>query len=711
LSAESPSTRPATLRFLQALVAASLVVPGFIFAVAAWQSWGQIVHEAEDRVRRTAAVLHEHALKVFETHALVIEELDFRIFGADWRWIEQSEDLRRELAKVPRRLSQVEAVWLVDGAGRVRNATWHERSVGMDVADREYFAAARTSDALLVSKPYVSRVWLRAQFNVSRRRTAPDGGFDGVIAIGVRPDYFAEFFRTTVGDRGGTMILLRGDGAVLVQEPPAVGAPIMLAAAALEEIAAEGEAFGRQTGADGIERLSSFRSLRPYPVAIGYSLEIAAVVDEWRGVVGRYAAFAGPATLALFLVAVFALRHARREERALHRMDEQVKLREQAEEALRQGQKMEVVGQLTGGVAHDFNNLLTVIVGNLDLLEIRLGDERLARYVAAARHAAERGEQLTKQLLAFSRRQPLHPERIELAARVGQMVDLIERSLRGDIVVEATLEPGLWDVEVDPGQLELALLNIAVNARDAMTRGGGLVVAATNATLSGSEGVGGGLAGEFVRLAVTDTGEGIPLEILDRVFEPFFTTKDVGKGTGLGLSQVYGFSKQSGGAAEIDSTPGRGTTVTLYLPRATGARAPAAAETQSGAAARRRASILLVDDNREIAEVTATLLRELGHEVIVAARAREGLERLAERGFDLLFSDTVMPDGMSGVDLAREARRRFPELPILLATGYSDLPPSSLPHDFPVLAKPYSRDKLAEAVTRCLTAPVVARSG
>jgi signal transduction histidine kinase len=360
--------------------------------------------------------------------------------------------------------------------------------------------------------------------------------------------------------------------------------------------------------------------------------------------------------------------------------------RRRVEAALQQAQRLEVVGQVTGGIAHDFNNLLMIIGGNLELLKLRRGDPE--RVTLRLEEAVARGESLTRQLLSFSRRQAVQPQVIDLAAWAPRLLELLRPSLRGDIDLVSELAADIWPIEVDPGELELALLNIAVNARDAMPRGGRLTISLRNKPVSASPE--GGLSGDFVHIAVSDTGTGIPADLVDKVFEPFFTTKEVGKGTGLGLSQVHGFARQAGGTAFVESREGAGTTVSLLLPRS--AAPPVTPETEQGGTVGDRASgtILLVEDNDDVAEVTSGMLEGLGYAVVRAALARQALGYLEEGARpDLLLSDIVMPGDMSGLDLARHVRAHYPDLPILLSTGYSAAAREAADEGLAILLKPY----------------------
>jgi signal transduction histidine kinase/ActR/RegA family two-component response regulator len=375
---------------------------------------------------------------------------------------------------------------------------------------------------------------------------------------------------------------------------------------------------------------------------------------------------------------------------------------QRARDRLAQAQKMEAIGKLTGGVAHDFNNLLMIIGGQGQLLRSRLGvvDPAAVRALDAIELSTRRGRDLTGHLLAFARRQRLNPSEVRLTERAQELRQLIRASVGPDIAVDLDLPGDLWPVEADVSELDLALLNLAVNARDAMPEGGEIHLSGRNRTLSGG-GLEGELCGDFVALSLADTGAGIPEDVLDKVFEPFFTTKAVDKGTGLGLSQVYGFAQQSGGAATIDSRLGEGARITLYLPRAS-ARSAAADATPRGDR-KRGAYVLLVEDNPEVADVAAALLAQLECHVRVAPSAEVAIAMLeAGESPDLLFTDVVMAGRIDGLDLARKVRERWPGMPILLATGYSEAAGRMPRGEFTVLGKPYQLADLDRALRSVL---------
>ena len=376
----------------------------------------------------------------------------------------------------------------------------------------------------------------------------------------------------------------------------------------------------------------------------------------------------------------------------------EVAARERAQEQLRQAQKMETIGQLTGGVAHDFNNLLMAVMGNLDLLRKRMpADPRLHRLVDGALQGAERGASLTQRLLAFARQQDLRAVPVDLRALIQGMIDLLERSLGPRVALRLDLPEGLPPARADANQLELAVLNLAINARDAMPDGGMIDIGVCQYKAGSDPQL---KSGRYLKLSVIDTGTGMSPETLKRAVEPFFSSKPLGKGTGLGLSMVHGLAVQLGGALQLSSTEGKGTTATLVLPVATAA---AAVETPMPRPqkTKRSAVILFVDDDPLIAMSTAEMLEDLGHRVIGASSGRHALDIISsEQPIDLLMTDHVMP-GMTGIELAAASRQLRPSLPILLATGYAELPEGAQ-LELPRLAKPYQQDQLRDRLDQLL---------
>jgi PAS domain S-box-containing protein len=379
------------------------------------------------------------------------------------------------------------------------------------------------------------------------------------------------------------------------------------------------------------------------------------------------------------------------------RLRDQERLRH-TEAALRQAQKMESLGQLTGGVAHDFNNLLAVFASGVQILERSSGSPR-PRVFEAMRRAIARGTGLTRHLLAFSRRRPVNPESIDIVGHLKGMRALLDGSLGGHIQVQMKLGDNIWPIEVDAGELELAVLNLCVNARDAMPDGGVITITVENVRATDDHRV----ETDFVRVSIADTGTGMAPETVTRAFEPFFTTKDVSKGSGLGLPQVYGFAQQSCGRVSIDSTLGVGTTVTLLLPRTLTAPVASRPTDSTDASARtaavRRGHILLVEDDKEVSALTLELLSSLGFAVTHVSSAEAALGALANgRDVDVVLSDIMMPGGVSGLQLAREIRRRYPTLSVILTTGYVEAAAGMEDDEFRLLPKPYTLESLGEAL-------------
>jgi signal transduction histidine kinase/CheY-like chemotaxis protein len=404
----------------------------------------------------------------------------------------------------------------------------------------------------------------------------------------------------------------------------------------------------------------------------------------------RYVAIGIVLLLAALLIAILGAANAAAAT-ANRKLQEQIAAREQAEQALRQAQKMEALGQLTGGVAHDFNNLLMAASSGLELLDRAKTDERRETLKAAVREALERGTRITEQLLAFSRRRPVRSEVIHVQEHMSKLANLLDHTLREDVSVRFKIDAALWPIEIDLSQFDIAILNLAVNAKDAMPRGGLVCITADNRP--------GALTGrDAVEISVQDEGSGMTAEALERAFEPFFTTKEVGKGTGLGLSQVFGFARASGGAVEIQSEPGKGTTVTLLLPRC---GLPAQSADDGGLASDeadlKGMRILLVEDDAHLNELITRMLEEHGAQVTRASSAAEGLDRYERGAVDAVLSDMVMPGEMNGLELGRAIRRRRQDANVVLMTGYSESAGEAATEGFAVLRKPFTLADLAQS--------------
>ena len=418
------------------------------------------------------------------------------------------------------------------------------------------------------------------------------------------------------------------------------------------------------------------------------SVYLRTSLESWARRAMRYIGIALIILMASLLIAVLGSSYASLRD-AHRKLQAEIEIREQAEEALRQAQKMEAMGQLTGGVAHDFNNLLMVASSGLDLMERTNDAVKIERLKSGIRQAVERGAKLTQQLLTFARKSPMHPEVVDVGERIRGMDTLLDRSLGEHIQIENRIAPELWPIEVDPSQFEVALLNIVLNARDAMPKGGSITISAENMTADES-------APARVQISISDTGIGIDPEMRAKIFEPFFTTKGVGQGTGLGLSQVYGFARSSGGDVQVESELGIGTTISILIPRSDKPLVIREEDPKTRSVSRTQQRVLLVEDDDHVAEMVAEMLDTLGYQSERAPTADEAITTL-ERGmsFDILLSDMVMPGQRSGLDLVREISRRWPKLPALLMTGYSAAAASATNENLRLLLKPFALEDLS----------------
>jgi len=564
---------------LRGLLAASLAVPLLVLAIAAWQNFRLVRSQAEERVMIEAGELREHALDTIKTYAIVLAWIDARTRGLDWDRIEHDEELHRFLSDLDT-LPQIDEVWMADAVGHPRVSGRSLPIPAIDVSDRDCFAAEQQWDVgLFIGREQIGALTGSPEFNICERRSKANKAFDGIIVVSARPAYFREFYGTVSEDKRFAATLVRNDGSLLVRYPT-LAAPSVLPPDSpfMRAIAANPDRglFGGKGEIDGVGRIFAYRRIEGYPLYVAYGIPRKDVLASWLANLVNYSLFAVPASLALFGMTLLAARQIRRHTIAswrwrttARRLRREMNRRAAAEAELRQAQKMEALGQLTGGVAHDFNNLLTVLQGSLEMLSGRQQSPQLQARVDAALRTVERGESLTEQLLAFARRQPLKRATIDLNAELRRMAELLARTVGSGIAIHTDLAPDLWPVDADATQLELAVINLALNARDAMPDGGELGIRTFNRAVSPGQPM---KVGDFVGLEISDTGHGMPPEVTARAFEPFFTTKEAGKGTGLGLSMVYGFARQSGGSASIRSDVGRGTTVTLLLPRGFPAR-------------------------------------------------------------------------------------------------------------------------------------------
>ncbi len=694
------TARESAVRLLKLMMVASLVLPAALYGYASWVSYRDIHAAADERIERSLDVQQEQALKVFETVNRTFAEVDEIVRDMSDDQIRAAQPrLHPRLAQIADVMPQLQAIVLIGRDGRpLASSTLETVKTDVNFTDRDYFKAQADKDAGTyvsdVRTPNLASVG-RDFFDLSRRLDSPSKTFKGVIAVAVRPKYFEDFYTLIGQTRGSFYALVRDDGTILARYPVRSNRVQRLSpTSGLRSAIDHGvthDTFTVNSEVDGVPRRIGFRKLAGYPVYALSGISIPAINHEWLRTIGTHLIFGLPATLLLFAVLWFALRRTR------HLHDE-AERREVAEGALHQAQQLQAIGQLTGGVAHDFNNLLMIVSGSVQRLRRHIKDDKQIHLLDAITTATQRGESLTRQLLTFSRRQTLQPSVIDLAEQLPEIKDMLSRSLRGDIEIKVGVPRRPCTVKVDPSEFELALLNLAVNARDAMPSGGTLTLTAKPVVLRGKASEE-GLSGDFVAIRVADTGSGIAADVLPRVFEPFFTTKDVGKGTGLGLSQVYGFARQSGGAAAIASSARRGTVVTLFLPRTWEATARPQEQSAVVAAKKHAGTVLLVEDNADVAEVGKAYLEELGYKVKQAASAQAGLDLIERDGdIDVVFSDILMPGGMNGLELADAVCRRFPHIVVLLTTGYSSSAQDAVRQGFAVLQKPYDIAALDRAL-------------
>ena len=710
------------MRALKLLVALSLILPLMLLAVGGWISYRDHFLDARDRLDRDLGRIHEHALKVFETFDLSSRYVDELLGDASSQEIRAEEaQYHAKLKALTVTLPQLRDIAIVDATGAPLVSGTVFPLPKVDISERSYFTAHKDGRR----GPFVSEVMHGKLadltfFAVSRRRENPDGSFTGVTVIAVKPEYFSNYYRAL--PQPAIASLIRRDGAILVRFPERTTPQSLPPESPILKAFTHDPDSGFVEGVsaiDGTSRTFVYRRLPETDVYVAMGLDRGTIIATWLWDMGSHLIFGIPATLALFGTSLMALRRTERAEVAHAQLVQEVERRELTERALRQSQKMEAVGRLTGGIAHDFNNLLTAILGNVDLALRRIpdSDDRVRRLLNSARQASERAAILVQRLLAYSRQHPLEVKAVDVNKLVQGMSELLRRTIGEAITVETNLAPGLGKAAIDPNQLENALLNLAINARDAMPDGGRLTIETTNTYLDDDyviEHAGDVARGQYTLIAIADTGSGMTREVLDRAFEPFFTTKPTGAGTGLGLSMVYGFVKQSGGHIKISSEPGKGTSIKLYFPRVAdniglpeweplGVEEPQAEDTGDLGD-----TILLVEDDEEVNRFSAEVLRDEGYNVIATHDARSALRLLdANPGIKLLFTDVILPGGMNGRQLSDEALRRRPDLKVLYATGYTRdaiMHQGRIDADVDLLNKPFTHELLTRKVRQILDA-------
>jgi signal transduction histidine kinase/CheY-like chemotaxis protein len=709
---------------LIALLVAAVVVPCVFVAAMAFSDLRTREADATDLTLRTVRVAEEHALKVFDMNEALNARIVDLVQGLDDDGIREGEAaIHEKLQTMGGGYPQVAAVSIFGHDGTLLASSRFYPAPSVSIDHREDFVGIRDGQVLEhVSKVMVGHVAGEIVFNTGVARRGEDGGFAGVVSVALRPSYFAAFYRELLGgnDSPMTMALTRSDAAVLARYP--VGMPSKAEEPIRHNAYTDALAEGRRAGVvrvrsalDGEKLIVAFRRVGSYPVYVTVGYRTSAIWAAWYRHLSVLILSTFVPSIVLWCVIWLSLRRLGAEEEAWERWQAEASMRRSIESAYRQSRKMEALGNLVGSVAHDFNNLLMIVSANVQIVR-RRGAAAFDRELSAVERALKSGQSLTRQLLGVARKQPLRNETLDVERWLPGCRDLLRASLGAKVALVMDVGTGVWPMQVDVAELELALINVAVNARDAMPNGGRFTVRANNVSFRHEDGF--PITGAFVQLSLEDTGVGMPPEILSRAFEPLFTTKPKGMGTGLGLPQVFAFCERSGGLAAIDSAIGAGTSVRLYLPRATQApevERPAEPIAEE-AGAPHGLRILLVEDNDEVAAGTEALLQMMGHDVTCVFNADAAMERFdaaharqKETGeplpFDLVISDIHMPGTLNGIDLAERVQAFETRLPVILVTGYAEELERARHVDVRVLSKPFDialLDKFLQTLQRDL---------
>jgi signal transduction histidine kinase len=619
-----------------------------------------------------------------------------------------SEFLKARAADVP----QLDAVTLIAADGQLINFSRYFPAPPANVAERDYFQALQDPSAAqpFLSAPVQNRGTGTWTLYIARRINSGTGNFIGLVLGAIDLGYFENLYRELAISAGSGISLWRRDGILLARYPSVEGIGRRFQVRPFSDPLSRDEAgvFEVAQAIDGYHRVVATRSLHDYPLMVNVTRTLDEILAGWRRIAIMIGVAGALITVATVLVVwTLARQFATYESltRALAEKSEAVLARKEIEGQLHQAHKLEAVGKLTTGIAHDFNNLLTAMVGNLEFLRRDAQSPAMERRVSAIQKAVDRATTLTGQLLAFSRKQHLFPDSIDLNRLIGNMAGMLRSTLGSTITIELKLHEHPWRAFVDRAQLELVILNLAINARDAMTAGGVLTIATDNVVVGRPVSAAEPPEGQHVLITVHDTGSGMTDDVLLRAFDPFFTTKPPGKGTGLGLSQAYGMVRQSGGGIQIGSAPGRGTTVKIYVPRSKiNARkgGPVVSPTGAKMSPSRPGKVLVVDDDSSVRGTVSEMVQDLGFIVLEADGGHRALDLLAgDEQIDLVVMDFAMPE-LNGAEVARRARQTRPDLPVVFVTGFAEV--ESLQGEEWVLQKPFRRESLATKLQLALAA-------
>ncbi|WP_454873672.1 ATP-binding protein [Paraburkholderia xenovorans] len=690
----------ATRRMLQIVLAVSIVFPLICLAGYGYFDYQRRIADSDDMIDRLARVAEEQAVKVLDLNQQMSSRI-VELLGneSDAQIRAREAALHERLREIGGDFPQVSSIYLLGANGDLLVSSRAFPAPAISIDQREDFVSAKAMRPQpYFSLPMFGPLSQTNVFTTATGRSDASGRFLGVVSVALRQEYFSRFYRElTNGDSSLALGLYRQDGNVLVRYPPWPPGAKPSAHSKFTQALRDKQLFGHvrlNSTVDGVERLLAFRRVGDYPLYVMSAYATSSIGAAWRQHFMMIAALTAVPCIAIWLLVLYSLRQLEGERRAWERWQGEVAMRLSAEAASRQLQRMGALGNLVANVAHDFNNLLMVVSANSELARLKHFNN-VEKEVLAVERATATAESLTRRLLSVARKQPLKQQPLDLATWLPAAAPLIDAALGDNVELALNLVDDVWQVLADPTDLEFALMNLAVNARDAMPRGGHFVIRCQNNRLVGSDTL---LPdGEYVLIACTDDGEGMPEAVARRAFEPLFTTKLRGSGTGLGLAQVLSMCEQAGGTAKIDSVPGSGTTVRLYLPRYRERQKASAAEVDISQAPAPAPSgvVLLVEDNEEVAAGVAAVLETFGCEVRHKPNADEALDVLAAGArFELVLSDIQMPGKLNGIDLAEKVRSAWPSQKIALMTGYADELERARRLGVAILAKPFNIDEL-----------------
>ncbi|WP_188130754.1 hybrid sensor histidine kinase/response regulator [Paraburkholderia panacisoli] len=695
----------ATRRMLLIVLTVSIVFPLACLAGYGYLDYQRRIADSNDMIDRLARVTEEQAAKVLDLNQQMASRIVELLGNADDAHVRAREaELHDRLRDIGGDFPQVSSINLLGAKGDLLASSLAYPVPVIAVGQREDFLAAKAMRPQpYFSLPMYGTVSRTNVFNTAIGRSGADGQFLGVVSVALRNEYFSRFYRElTDGDSSLVLGLYRQDGNLLVRYPAWPEDARPSAHSAFTEALRDKQLFGRvrlHSTVDGVERLLAFRRVGDYPLYVVSAYATASIADAWRHHFLMIAALTAVPCIAIWLLVFYSLRQLAGERRAWERWQGEVAMRLSAEASTRQLQRMGALGNLVANVAHDFNNLLMVASANTELARLK-GYNNVEKEVLAVERATAAAESLTRRLLSVARKQPLKQERVELTRWLPAAAPLIDAALGDTVEFALNVVDDVWPVLADPTDLEFAIVNLAVNAREAMPHGGRFAIRCQNNRLVGSDTL---LPdGEYVLISCTDDGEGMPEAVARRAFEPLFTTKLRGSGTGLGLAQVLSMCEQAGGTAKIDSVQGSGSTVRMYLPRHRERKAAAAdAETLRQPVPTPSGVVLLVEDNEDVAAGVAAVLETFGCEVRHEPSADQALDVLSggER-FELVLSDIQMPGKLNGIDLAEKVRSAWPSQKIALMTGYADELERARRLGVAILAKPFDIDEL-HALVAC----------